>query len=269
MAALWRAVAHTMRRGGPERTGHIALGRTRDGARVLRVTGMRTELAETWRAPMMVLDALLNPDDVRSLWPHADVKPYIAVAAPHQRIVQVDDRAFAKSMMAPLGKEATTERGRAVERRRAKVRRRVCASILKITREAGGETLVIGNRDIVKSLNLPPAIHIAWFNSVAGRDQWQTADGRTIRGEDFRNIIIVGRAQPKPADVERMAGAVTGQAPHTVDGWYPRRDVRRLVRQGSTIREVLGEADAHPDVVVERHRQRIWPCRKVLAFTVR
>jgi putative DNA primase/helicase len=111
-----------------------------------------------------------------------------------------------------------------------------------------------------------PQIEGAWFNAVAGRDEWR----------DVRTIVTLGQAYPQPNEIERMAGALSGAAPMTVaewhaanppprdarrsgkaDSWYPSFSVKRRVRQDGQEVDVDGVADLHPDPLCEIMRYRI------------
>src|SRR6516165_4374938 len=88
--------------------------------------------------------------------------------------------------------------------------------------ELGGRTLIVGNLAIVEAMDLPPHIERANFNAVAGRDRWK----------DVRLLVIVGRPMPRPQDVERMAGALTGLSPETIgERWYPKAAACRMKRK--------------------------------------
>ena len=95
----------------------------------------------------------------------------------------------------------------------AKARRNVRAVILKRCRELGGRALVIGNKATIEAMAFPSYVSTAHFNAVAGRDRWK----------DVRLVVVLGRPMPSPQAVERMAAALTGVAPNSVDGWYNRR----------------------------------------------
>jgi putative DNA primase/helicase len=62
---------------------------------------------------------------------------------------------------------------------------------------------------------------------------------------------------PRPETVERIAGALTGAAPETIEGWYPRTAAYRLRRTRQGVERIRAEADRHPDPTAERIRARI------------
>ncbi|CAJ0853414.1 hypothetical protein AMST5_00645 [freshwater sediment metagenome] len=251
MASLWRAVGALMSSNGPKASGWLTLARNRDGARVIRVTGRKSIwrpmdrlLGNGWHVPTLLVDALLDVELVRPFWPNIENKGQFDVMAPHQLIRQATGKSFAKNYLAPPKSEDGDNKSRGKARRSAR------AVILRRARELGladDEVLVIGNKAVVQAVDLPSNVQVAWFNAVAGRDQWK----------DVGLVVIVGRPMPSPPAIEKMAAALTGTAPLTVDGWYNRGDAFRLKREGDSVIRVPAEADFHPDRVAERIRARI------------
>lgn len=246
MSALWRAVDHFLSTNGPDLSGRMVLGRTHDGARCLTITG-RKDIEASWHVPTMLIDATFDEELVRPYWPQLEVKARIDAAAPNQHIKQVTGRSFSKAMLAPIIMEKRDEGVEKKNIRRREACRKLSATILRLERENSGETLVVSNKSIIDGFNLPSHVHRAHFNAVAGRDQWR----------DVRTVTVIGRPQPSPASVERMAGALTGKAALSLPQWYARADVQRRVKDGTTVRQIAGTADRHPDEMAERIRNRI------------
>jgi len=258
MSLLWRSVSALMEFGAPQHSGWLTLGRNRDGARVIKITG-RSSIGDNWRTvPTLLTDALQDIELLKYYWPTVQDKGQFAVSAPHQTVRQCVDKSFAKSWLAPLKKNKKkidlrspeeVERDDKQDRLNAKHRREIKSYIMRRARLLGGKALVITNKTIAQTLDFPKGsnIEVAWFNAVAGRDAWK----------DARLVVVLGRPQPSPSDVERMAGALTGRASETITGWYQRGDSFRLVRTGSGIERQQTEADVHPDPVAERLRARI------------
>jgi putative DNA primase/helicase len=240
MTNLWRAVAALMADDGPALSGWLTLDRNRDGARVVRVTG-RAEVGKAWRVPTLLVDAVLDIELVRPYWPHIEGKGQFNVQAPHQVIRQATGKSFSKAALAPPKSQGGDDKPR------AKARRNIAAVILKRARELGGRALVVSNKATIEAMQFPPGVDVAWFNAVAGRDQWKRV----------RLVVILGRPMPPPRAVERIAAALTGAAPVRVEGWYERGDAFRLRRDGAGARRVFAESDRHPDRMVERVRTRI------------
>ena len=101
----------------------------------------------------------------------------------------------------------------AKEARRAKSRLKVSTFIQKLERQ-DCKTLVVSNKSTIEALKLPSFIEKAHFNAVAGKDVWGDVD----------LLIVVGRTQPSPATVQRMAEALTGRPCKPVAGWLPQQD---------------------------------------------
>jgi putative DNA primase/helicase len=255
MDAVWNAVAHLVGEDGPDVSGWLKITRDKRGVRFLRVAG-RAKIHPDWTAPTLLIDALHDPELIRPFWELVEDKGHVHIDAPFQRVRQAVGKSYSLSHLSPelAGSEEQ-------KRTRARNRRNVRAVIMRLAREAGGRTLVVGNKSVVQAMEFPPHIEIAWFGAVAGRDNWK----------DVRLIVIIGRPQPKPADVERMAGALTGRAVQELgkdqgvedsdaepaDSWYRRGDAFLFKRNGADISCLLTSADQHPDELCERIRSRI------------
>ena len=255
MIATWDAVADLVADDGPDVSGRLKVTRDTRGARVLRVTG-RSDVHGDWNAPTLLIDALHDPELIRWFWPTVEDKGHVHIAAPFQRVRQAAGSSYSLSHMSP-----TLAGSEEDKKTRAKNRRNLRAVILRLARESGGRTLVVGNKSVVQAMEFPPHVEVAWFGAVAGRDNWK----------DVRLIVIVGRAQPSPSDVEWMAGALTGRAVQELgkamgvgesdskpaDTWYTRGDAFRFKHNGEDISCSLTHADRHPDDLCERIRSRI------------
>lgn len=243
MNLLWRAVAALADKSGPIRSGWLTLANDREGARVIRICG-RSDVGEAWQVPTLLVDALLDLELARHYWPSVEGKGQFDVDAPYQTIRQAAGKSFALRYLAPT-KDGDTD----ADRSRARARRDVKAIALKRDRELGGSSLVVGNKSVVDAMGQFPAhVATAHYNAVAGRDHWK----------DARLICVVGRPMPSPVAVERMAGALTGAAPVSLDGgWYDRADGFRLQRVDGGVVRVPTETDIHPDQTCERIRSRI------------
>jgi putative DNA primase/helicase len=255
MVELWRAIERLTVPDGPDRSGCLELTRNKAGVRVLKITGIAS-IGRDWRVSTLLIDALLEPGPVRRFWPSVQVLPDIEIETPFMTVRQTTDRAFSKAMLKPFDiPETVTGQKRnelqLKQKRRAKNRRKLRACILRIGRGNGGPTLVVGNKAVIEAMALPPHIHVAWFNAVAGRDTWTDADGHEISGEKLRTIIVVGRPQPTPIEVERRAAALTGAAVDPIGGQYPKAVVDRLLRVGDEVMVIPSEAGCHPDPMAE------------------
>lgn len=272
--SLAKAVADLTRDDGPAASGLISVGVTREKVKVVRVSH-RAQIHAAWVVPTLVMDAMHYDTAVlKHFWPTIEDLQRVNVATPHQKIYQVVDRSYSLSWLAPPKKkrrlkqepapteEPADDEGKAVAAlpqdaraaAAARNRRDVAASILRIHRERGARTLVIGNKEVVKALKFPAGAQIetAWFGAMAGRDQWK----------DVRTLIVLGRPLPRPGAMETMAATLTGEAVETLASdpenprasWYRRERKHRERRQGRTVVKVPAEVDVHPDAMVERLR---------------
>ena len=243
---LWRAVAHLLTDGGPQASGWLELTRdtTEEGAsRVLRLKGRR-DVAAGFRAPTLIIDATLQLDLIRPIWPAVVLAGEIAVAAPFQRVTQVIDRSYSKRSLAQredvTGEDATY---------RTNNLKRLHAQVCGIARRyAPASILLVAQHDTELALerlgNLPSNMEMAHHNAVAGRDEWR----------DVAALVVVGRTQAPPAAVTRIAEAITGAHVPLLAGWYPRADAVREMADGN---HVMAEADHHPDPIAEAIRWSI------------
>ena len=139
--------------------------------------------------PTLLVDAVLDTNLVRPFWPNIEGIGQFNVHAPHQVIRQAAGKSFSKAALAPP-KTAGGD-----DKPRAKARRNIRAVILKRARELGGRALVVGNKATIEAMQFPPDVDVAWFNAVAGRDQWKRV----------RLVVILGRPMPPPRAVEQVA----------------------------------------------------------------
>lgn len=247
-AMAWKALQALLADDGPDASGWLGLATEhgKDGpVRVMRLKG-RAEIAKGWKAPTLLLDALLPLDLVRPFWPDVELVADVRAATPHQHTRQVTNRAYAKSMFEPLtdcgGKLLNTEEARRRTNRLHDLRE----VLVRAARwYAPGKVLVVVQQTVETALRalpkLPPDIDLAHHNAVAGRDEWR----------DVAAVIVVGRTLPSPGGVERIAEALTGRAIPALADWYERADAAREMVDGSTI---PAEADRHPDAMAEAIR---------------
>jgi putative DNA primase/helicase len=246
LAMFWRAIEALVSEGGPEASGWAALALKEDtngSVRVIELKG-RKPIREGWQAPTLILDALLNPDLVRPFWPQVEVTADVAAEAPHQRIYQVTDCSYSKLRLQPRDDGSEED-----QRRRARNLRDLHAKSAAIGRaHADGRVLVVAQKAIEEALPalglLPPSIELAHHNAIAGRDGWK----------DVTALVVVGRTAPSPANVERVAEALTGSAVSPLTGWYPRACTGRELANGAAME---AEADRHPDPIAEAVRWQI------------
>lgn len=249
-ASAWEAVTALLEDGGPQRSGwaSLAMHKTDDGPmRVLHLKGRR-KVRKGWIAPTLLIDATMNVDLVRPFWPDVRLTAELLADAPHQRIRQVVDRSYGKSAIEPMA-EGEPHYSADQASRRHRGLRAVHAIVNREARSYGGApVLVVAQKAVREALpafgSMAPCIDLAHHNAVAGRDQWR----------NVRALVVVGRTQPAPASVERLAEALTGGAVEHVEGWYARGDG---VRHTAATEAVTIEADRHPDPVCEAIRWQV------------
>ena len=121
--------------------------------------------------------------------------------------------------------------------------------------QAPRPVLVVAQKEVEAALPgcgpMPSNIILAHHKAVAGRDEWTTAAGETVKGVDLAGLAVVGRTLPSPETVERQAEALTGRAVVRLPEWYERVKVSREMADGEHIE---AEADRHPDPMVEAIR---------------
>ena len=244
-ATWWSALAALLADDGPEASGWAGLGMVDSEAGPQRVLGLRHRLplAKGWQVPTLLMDATMEPELLRHVWPDLELVADVAVEAPHMRVRQVVDRAFALSMLDPGG---TTDPKEA--RRRTNRLRDLHAAVAREARaHAPGRVLVVAQKRVRAALEamggLPPTVAWAHHGAVAGLDAWG----------DVRGMVVVGRTMPSPRSVELQAEALTGAAVPPLDGWYPRVDATREMADGSL---QAAEADRHPHPAAEALRQQ-------------
>ena len=250
LAMAWNAVRELLTPGGPDASGWLALGveDTRHGpVRMLHLKG-RSKVTDGWKAPTLLLDALLPVELVRPFWPDVELVADVQATMPHQRVRQVVDRAYALSMLEPLAEEAAKQDSERAKRRTNRLRDLRAILFREARRHAPGQVLVVLQQGVETALlamgRLPPNVETAHHNNIAGRDEWK----------GVRALVVVGRTMPPPAGAERIAEALTGRATAAPMAWYERADAVREMADGST---VPAEADRHTDPVAELVRWQI------------
>ena len=241
----WSTLAALLAEGGPEASGWASLAMIEGGAGPQRVLALRQRraVAKNWQVPTLILDATMEPELLRYIWPDLELVADIAAAAPHMHVSQVTDRAYSLAMFDSDRAKKPTE----VQRRRNRLRDLHAVIAREARRYAPGRVLVVAQKRVRAHLEgmgaLPPTVEWAHHGAVTGLDDWR----------DVRALILIGRTMPSPADVEAQAEALTGVAIPPLKGWYPRVDATREMADGSL---VATEADAHPDPIAEAFRRQ-------------
>ena len=244
-AMWWSALDALLAPDGPDASGWAGLDVAHGEAGPQRVLGLRQRrpLAKGWQVPTLLMDATMEPELLRPVWPDLELVADVAVEAPHMRVRQVTDRAFSLSMLDPDGATDPKE-----VRRRANRLRELHAVIAREARAfAPGRVLVVAQKRVRALLeamgSLPPTVAWAHHGAVAGLDGWG----------DVRAMVVVGRTMPSPGSVEGQAEALTGAAVPPLSDWYSRVDATREMADGSLR---AAEANRHPHHAAEALRRQ-------------
>ena len=238
---------------GPEASGWASLV-TIEGEkgpiRVVRLRGRRS-VGKAWLVPTIHIDATLNVDLLRPYWPTVQMTAEIDVRAPHMRIRQLHGRDWPKTALVP---DDYCKHDKQEGERRLKNSERVRAVVWREARATNGRVLVVVQKAVEdywrQAGPIPGNVELAHHNNVAGRDEWGPQPGKP--GVDL--TIIVGRTQPRPGDVERIAEALTGKAVSTRCSRYDRQDAAIQIADGTAM---SAHADRHPDPLAEAIRWQI------------
>jgi putative DNA primase/helicase len=245
---FWREVAALLRSGNEAsaRVEVVTQHGPEGSVRAIRLKGSRT-IKAGWQVRTTILDATLQPNLLREIWPEVVVHDVgLLLDAPHRHIVQVVDRAFSLAMLDSDGPRIQDKERR---RRKANLHRLHLTIGRQLRGFAPGRVLVVAQKRIVALLQaigpLPGNVVWAHHGAVTGRDDWG----------GVRAVTVVGRSMPPPAAVERQAEALTGKpiARLPRDQWYPLVDAVRDLSEGS---QIAAETVRHPDPVAEAFRWR-------------
>ena len=238
-----------------ERLGPAALQVTEDkaGGRAF-VLRWRHEIHPAWlEASRGIIhgDATMRPEIVRQWLPRLSVLDPPPVAAPHMRVVQVEDRAFGYSAVNEKAKANIGEAGQKAAARNAVRVRRVVDELA--SRYAGRGT---GGKDALAVL--PQELEAEFRRgAVPLPANVGTLHFGKLRGQDaFRGVaalLVVSRPLPPPRAVEDDAEIIFGRtvARLSEGAFYPVADTVRVMA-GGTGRP--GKTRRHPDPDAEAVR---------------
>jgi putative DNA primase/helicase len=192
----------------------------------------------------MILNAATRPQITRLFYPHAAVPTMHTVAMPYTHVTQIIDRAMT---------EAHNMRNVEKIRRYIEVR----------AAEIAGQVLVVCQAELEAALiatgTMPANVALAHFNATAGLNAWQ----------DVELLIVIGRTEPSPRTVERIARALFGCEVREIEPnehgqvWYPRVPIGIRMRDG---RAAVVLSNQHPDWRVELIRWLVCEAELVQAI---
>lgn len=231
----WQAVEDLLSDVGATKSGRAVWGEQEsDGVafRALRLFGLQPIARDWCNVPTMHIDGTVNMPLLWTRVPHAELIATVEVDAPAMSVRQIVGKTFGKGALADK-----------------KTLARAWDWSVAYASRRGGDWLVIlpkaAESVVTASAAVPTFIKLAHFGNLRGLDQHRQVAG----------LIVIGRPMPPPADVERIAGVLTGrEIEQCVEGWYP-TEVVQLVGRDGTVATV--EADRHPDEIAEAVRSAI------------
>ena len=224
---------------------------TKEGdRRVLMLNTKRDVSGVILEKPILLLDATMPVDLVRSYLPDLEAAEPVRVRAPHMRLHQVVG-GFGKTSIVPYGEPETSE-----NRRRRNLAGSLRDLIENETRGTSGwtggpGTLVVTYQGLEEAFQGIPGVETAHFNNMAGHDRW--------RG--VRNLFVIGRPLPPPDAIRQLAAALTGAPVEVSQSHRAARAVRMADGTGGTV-----EVRAYEDPQAEAVRAAITDAEVVQAI---
>jgi putative DNA primase/helicase len=182
--AFWLAV-RALLKGSDDITGRIEIAtkQTLNGASRVVLVRSRREFSEQIRkTPVLILDATADLDLLKHYAPDVELLTQERPAAPHVTVRQVTGG---------LSKTSLHNRPGLVDELRDFV----------VLKARGEPALVITHLEFEKHFQGAPNVSIAHFGAIAGHDEWGAV----------RQLFVIGRPQPGPADTRNMAAQLTGR----------------------------------------------------------
>jgi hypothetical protein len=172
------------------------------------MVGMKP-LAEGWKVQTLICDATGDPELLRAIWPELEAEPEPWPQLPRPESVQVFqcvDRTLSKYAVAVESKlKDGPKREQDLERRADSARKMYAALLMKALQYGGADVGVIVYKSteewIRKNCFVPEWLKLAHHGGVAGSNMF----------ENVRALFEVGRMQPPPEAIVRMAEALFGE----------------------------------------------------------
>ncbi|MGK0258761.1 MAG: hypothetical protein ACI96M_002194 [Candidatus Azotimanducaceae bacterium] len=234
----------------------VKLVRTSDGMSVTAIQmHWKNQLGADWNVPTICTSATIRPELLNTIWPSIERMTEAQAVMPFTRVRQVTDRAFGQSSIV----------GDAIYNRT--LRRRLLHYIEHRGRQVGGRVLVVAQKGVIEAIGpMAKGIDMLHFNALSGVDRYK----------DARLIVVLGRTQPAPCDVEARAELIINDAIARLPGWYGKTAAaftmadgkagpRVVTRRGKGQDAICG-ADQHPHPMAEAIRWAI--CEAELLQTV-
>ncbi|HEX2528242.1 MAG TPA: toprim domain-containing protein, partial [Geminicoccus sp.] len=251
LAHFFEALTSLLAEDGPDASGWASLATVDMGNGPVRVLRLRRRRAvrKDWQRPTLHMDALLDPVLLRPYWPNIEVTVKVEARTPHARFRQLIGRDWPKSALVPDEGQDPAE-----NERRRKNNERLRAAVWREARRHRGRVLLIVYKAVEEYWRtcgpIPANVELAHHNAIAGRDEWGPGPGRA--GVEL--VVVIGRTEPSPDVVERMAETLTGAAITERTSRYDRQDapINHIDGTASTT-----EASVHPHAMAEAVRWQI------------
>ena len=190
---------------------------------------------------MLLLDADLDPliaGKVLPLSPERITRVRIRL---HAEVIQVVDTVASRRKL--VGTEGASD-GRRAERLQGALK-----ALAGIEASRGGAVLLVSYKPVMAAMEPPEGVDRTWFGALRGLDGWK----------DHATVIVAGREQPPPREMEAAARAWFGDDTEPLlltAGYVP--CTRGYRSQGGERRGV--EVEVHPDLrvqaLLEQQRER-------------
>ena len=209
----------------------------------------RDDIHPSWKAPTLVMDATMPVGIVKQFFPDMAEPCRISSPMPHTRVRQIIDRPMTADMLIPI--EGASERTTAT--RLANVERVRRFIDVRATEMFPGKVFVVCQLGLETALiasGWPPNVQVRHFNDIAGENAWN----------DVALIIVIGRTQPAPGTVERIARALFGAEVAKVEADAEGHARYPLIARSIRMRDGRGvrvQGPQHPDERAEGVRWAI------------
>ena len=250
---LWLILAEALENGHDAAGAELVHDKTEAGSvRALRLR-WHSRIRSGWaaEAPILHLDATLQPKLVQTYLPRIDIGPPVAARQLHVRVRQVTGSPTSARAMNPSVDAPERDRKAAATRLRD-LRAWIELRAQQCHRPGQSiDLLIVGQKaaiDALRTMGLPPRVEAVHFNALSGLDRWGGIGG----------MVILGRTLPTPRTVELIAKALTGrvptQNPQDASWWYPMVE-RRVCLGGDRTAPLAMER--HVDPIAEAVRWSI------------
>ena len=259
LAVFWELLIRTLE-GDAERSPYLDLrpdertGLTSSNTQFAVRMIWRAEVHDSWRAPTTIMDATMSPEIVRQYFPGMPDPVRITVDTPHTRVRQIIDRPMSAAML--IERPGASDRARRTRENHQNDLRTFIEN--RATEMHTGRVLVICQKGLEAALDngtLPDNVELAHFNAIAGQNAWR----------DVALLILIGRTEPPPREVEKLARALFDAdiTPIPMGEWYPKIERGVQMRDGGV---AAIETPHHPDLCAEAVRWQICEAELIQAI---